>query len=371
LIEALDERVARHPMGHLIASRGGGRPRLEVALTIPLRNSAVGSANFKEALAAADDALGNELEALIAEGAVFHPGHVFCLRCSASNCKHGQPPSSRHIFEGYASSAQPRFADFAQWLLERAHPRLDDIYRKPSSLVTEVVSGEELTADLTAVYDDEASGYRIHGQVVAGWYPIRRAGGASANLAVSLQVTSVLAARRRRRFALNVLAAGPDGESLGELTDFLGVMPWQEVTQWGQQILLAVEGTQARKGASRASRQHRLIGMLQSMARRLEHGRRSRDRRTGHAEQRHRQGDRPTRMAQADLARAEDDRFLIDERRRTTIVLGERGRAHVFNGDGKLVTSIRYSPESIERKLRQEIWRQASAEQIALLRDKV
>ena len=108
--------------------------------------------------------------------------------------------------------------------------------------------------------------------------------------------------------------------------------------------------------------------MLTSIARRLEQERRSRARRTSHAEQRHAGGDRPTRMAIEDLARAGDGAILVDERRRTTIVLGRRGRAHVWNAAGKLVTSIRYSPESIERKRKQGIWRPARGEEILGLR---
>ncbi len=142
------------------------------------------------------------------------------------------------------------------------------------------------------------------------------------------------------------------------------------MVQWGQQVLQTIERAQGRKGSTPEALSRRVEGLLNGIARRLEQDRRARDRRTGHAEKRHTQGDRPTRMAFTDLARGGDDRFMIDERRETMIVLGERGRAHVFNFNGKLVTSIRYSPESIERKVRREIWRPATAEEIAGLRKK-
>jgi hypothetical protein len=38
-------------------------------------------------------------------------------------------------------------------------------------------------------------------------------------------------------------------------------------------------------------------------------------------------------------------------------VLGERGRTHFFGPDGRLVSSVRYSRDAIERKRRQGLWR--------------
>lgn len=359
-------------MGHLALE--GPRETIQLQLTVPLTWSNGG--NDDDLVQAVDEALRQELDALLAERTVHQPGRVYCLRCSQGDCEHSMPPSSRHIFEGYASSGQPRFADFGQWLLNRGHPRLDDLYKTPAGLITEVVSGEELAEDLTSAYDDEPSGFKLHGQVVAGWFPIRRANKTPATLAVALQVLSVRAKRRGKkrsgpgkpRYALNVVAAGPDGESLEELTARLHAIPWQGVARWGQQVLQSMAST--RKGSA-ADRERRIAGMLQSMARRLDHDRRSRDRRTDHAEQRHRQGDRPTRMAQADMKRADTEQFLVDERRDTMIVLGQKGRAHVWNGAGKLVTSIRYGPDSVEKKIRQEIWRRASPDEVSRIRGKV
>lgn len=70
----------------------------------------------------------------------------------------------------------------------------------------------------------------------------------------------------------------------------------------------------------------------------------------------------------ADLASVKDGDVLFDRRRETLIVLGERGRAHVFNSSGKLVTSIRYSPESIERRRQRGQWRPASGDEIEILK---
>ncbi len=370
LAAAARQRIDKHPLGHL--ARGHAK-RLELNLSIPLaaRESAV-----DDAVRQAEEALGGELEALFLERTVLRPGRIYCLRCGSTECEHSAPPDAREIFAGYGASGLPVFIDFAQWLLERQHPRLDRLYDQPPGLVTEVVSGRELTEELLDAFRDRKTDFHVHGQVVAGWYrvlrPDRKSGTA---LALTFQVISsrVRGGRRgkpRRRLALNVLGRGPGGEPLEDLYARLGSIPWQGVVHWGQQVLQTIEKAQGRKSTTPEALSRRVEGMLNGIARRLEQDRRARDRRTGHAEKRHTQGDRPTRMAFTDLTRGGDDRIFRDERRETMIVLGERGRAHVFNSGGKLVTSIRYSPESIERKIRREIWRPATAEEIMRLRKK-
>jgi len=74
-------------------------------------------------------------------------------------------------------------------------------------------------------------------------------------------------------------------------------------------------------------------------------------------------------MALTDLARARPDRILFDTRNETVVVLGERGRAHVFNLEGRLVTSIRGEPSTVEKRRIKGIWRDASPSEVEALRD--
>jgi len=52
-------------------------------------------------------------------------------------------------------------------------------------------------------------------------------------------------------------------------------------------------------------------------------------------------------------------------------VVGDRGRAHVFNLAGKLVTSVRYNPESIEKRRKNGLWRPAANEEVRTVRERV
>jgi hypothetical protein len=137
--------------------------------------------------------------------------------------------------------------------------------------------------------------------------------------------------------------------------------------EWAQEVLGHIE--RSRKGpGKRPPLKTRIEGLLQGIARRLVKDRRSRDRKTRHARQRQEQGDRPTHMALADLSRAALEDVFFDRRQKTLVVLGERGRAHVFNPQGKLVTSLRTHPGAVTRRQRREHWRPAEAAELEALR---
>jgi hypothetical protein len=366
LTDEVRERIDRHPLGHLLAGRG---EPLDLHLTVP---TALREGKLEQASREAEEAVQAAVVALIEHSSVFQPGRVFCLRCQSSRCEHAAPTDARHVFTGYANTGVPRFRDFGQWLLERRDPRVDMLYREPPQLVAAVSLENDLSGDLLPVYQN--GGYRIHGQVAVGWYRSPDPNGPVGHrrpLAVSFQVISSRPEGQRRRFGLNVIGSGPGGEPLEHLWDRLGQIPWNDPVRWTQSVLTGIEHQLAK--APRMPPQvvdQRLDGLVNALARRLEKGARGKERRTQHAERRHQEGDRPTRMALADLARATPESLFFDTRRETLIVLGDRGRTHVFNQRGKLVTSVRYEQAAIEKRRNNGIWRPAADGEVAVLREK-
>jgi hypothetical protein len=366
----------------LLAGRGDGLP-----LTLELPTSLRGNLGRGALSARADDAaegLDEAIHQLLTHRAVLRPGTVFCLRCRSAECEHSRPEDPRQVFAGFGKTGLPVFRDLGQLLLERADEAVDRLYRQPPELVTRVMRGRQLTSELLAPYRDRESGYRIHGQVIAGWYRVPDPTGRPQAVAVTLQVVSTRPrGTRGRRYALNVLGLGPDGEPLENLYDRLGEIPWRDSVRWAQAILDTLGGSDHGKGAGGGTRksrrkgpasrglERRIEGLLQSIARQLVKDRRARDRKTRHARRRHAQGDRPTPMALPDLARADDGDVLVDVRAETFVVLGEKGRAHVFSPQGKHVTSVRYNPASITRRRERGQWRQASKDEAAGLREAV
>lgn len=366
LADEVRERLDRHPLGHLVAGRGD---RLDVGLSVP---TALKEGTLERAGRAAEEAVQEAIQSLVAHSARFQPGRVFCLRCQSAVCEHSAPQSNRQVFTGYASTGVPRFADLGQWLLARRDPRVDLLYRESPQLLATISPGAELTGELLPVFLQNESGYKLHGQVAVGWYPTPTGNGHREPLAVSFQVLSSRSRGGRRRFGLNVIGTGPGGQPLEHLYDRVGEIPWSGSVRWAQTVLGSIEHQLER--APRTPPQvvdQRIEGLVSALARRLEKGWRGEERKTQHARVRHREGDRPTRMALADFARATPENLLFDTRRETLVVVGDRGRAHVFNKEGKLVTSIRYNPAVIEKRRQNGMWRPAAREEVDEVRQRL
>ena len=365
LARELRRRAQRHPSAHLLQ----GRETLEVRIQLPTIEQEGWVDDVREALSRSLD---DELGRLIRHRSVFRPGHVYCLRCASCDCQHSTPGRPNQVFGGYSPSGLPRFLDLGQWLLEQQNPRVDRLYRTPPGLVAQLTPGEDLIRDLLPAFRDADSGYHIHGQVVAGWYLFPTPGGHSTPLALTFQIVSTRPGRSRRRFGLNLIGTGPEEQPLEHLFDHAGEIPWLGAVRWAEAVLRDVERSFARRQKpSQEQLEKRLEGLLKGLARRLEHQRRSHERRTRHGQQRHRERTRPTQMALADLEQAQNERILFDTRRQTLVVLGDRGRAHVFNQEGRLVTSIRYSPPAIQRRRKKGLWKPATDDQIGALKKKI
>jgi hypothetical protein len=360
LAEELRRRVERHPHGYL----AGGHEVLELPLRLALARD---PARLTAAATELSGELTRGLDGLLGHRAVLRPGRVFCLRCGTAECDHAEPASPRDTFTGYGPSGLPRFQDFGQWLLAGRDPRLDALFATNGPTVAVIATPAELHQDLLPAYRDNAAGFVLHGQVTAGWFRLPDAAGVLQSLAVTFQIVSSRAPRGCRRYGLGVLAMAPGGESLERLADRVGELPWSSSARWAQSVV-ATFSPAGKTGEVPASR---IEGVLGAIARRLEKGHRARDRRTQHAEERHQTGDRPTRMAYADLARARDEALFFDVRKKTFVVLGERGRAHVFSPQGKLVTSVRYPAGTTEKRRERGLWRLAAADEIRALRERV
>lgn len=368
LSDEIRERLDRHPLGHLVIGRG---EKLDLRLSLP---TIFKDGQLEKVSRGASESIQEAVQGLLHHSAVFQPGRVLCLRCETSTCEHAAPTDSRQVFAGWGKTGVPRFVDFGQWLLERRDPRVDLLYREPSPLIVTVIPEADLVGGLIDVFRQREGSYRIHGQVTAGWYRApdpSSSAGLRQPLAVSLQVVSSRSRRLRHRFGVNVIGVGPGGEPLENLYDRIGAIPWSEAVRWAQSALSGIETKLEHSRMPREVIDQRLDGIVQGMARRLEKDFRGKERRTLHGQQRHSEGDRPTRMALTDLAKAKPENLLYDTRKETLVVVGDRGRAHVFNLAGKLVTSVRYNPAAIEKRRQTGIWRLAAAEEVRTVRERV
>lgn len=353
------------------AGGNGRRPQLELTLRLPLAEGP-----SPAALEALEDELAAAVGEALATAALCPPGRVWCPRCARAACEHVAPAGPRQVFAGYGASGLPRFLDLGQLLLERQHPGVAELYDERPRLLTLVQGWGELLGALLPAYRERFGGLRLHGQVVAGWYRAAALAGAPHDrLAISIQLLSK-GSGRRHRYAFHLVAGG-DQALLDALRDRQGRFPWADALRWAESILEEIHAALRRpRPPPPAAFEARLQGLLHHLAERLERPFHSRQRRTGHAEQRHasappENGGRPTRTALADLRAAPAERVLFDARHETFVVLGPHGRTHVFASGGKLVTSVRYPAATIARRQKSGAWRATSGEQAGALRARV
>ncbi len=362
------ELVARKAGGHLVEGR---LRELPLELPLALRGEAAEPRRFAERLAAAIDAM---LDDAVEHAAAFRPGHAFCHRCGTAACEHSLPPSHRHVAVGYEPTGVPRWQDFAQYCLDLRHPEVDRLYSDPPAFLTQVQGAGELRARLLDAFDTPS--YELVGQLTAGFFPVQtRLEEGRGVVALTFQVAASRSRGGQVRLGLNILGRAPSGGELGALWERHRDLPWRRGVRWAQSALqsIRVRAAVARPAGdgdeARARIERRVEGILNGLARRLARDHRSRGRRTRHADERHESGARPTRKALEDARSAADAAVLFDERRGTLVVLGDRGRTHFFASDGRLVSSVRYSRDAIERKRKAGLWRDASAGEIEGLRE--
>jgi len=358
-------RIARSPGGHLVNGRLGS---LELRLEVSLRDAAAGAERLAAEL---DRAVQRFVDEAVEAAASFRPGRAFCHRCESAGCAHAAPPGPRDAFAGYSPTGVPRWTDFGQLCLDLRHPEIDRLYDETGpAILVQPVDGPALKADLLPEFHRSARRHDVAGQVCAGLFPIPGLPDGERGVALTFQAVVTERSRGGRRVGLNVLGGGRGGEeALGAAPP--ECKPWRGALLWAQARLAEVSRGAGAARTADASFDRRVAGVLRGMARRIEADLRGRGRRTRHAEERHRSGERPTRKAIDDLRAAATDAVLVDARHATLAVLGERGRVHFFAPEGRLVSSVHYTKDEIAKRMRLGWWRPATQAEVDALRARV
>jgi len=353
------ELLSRREGAHLIENE---LDRLVLDIELSLRDG-----SRREKAAELRRQIDELLDDAVQHAAVFRPGQAYCHRCATAECEHSAPPSCRHVFVGYAPTGAPRWIDFAQRCLDLRHPEVDRLYDEPPAFIALVHSASELHGGLLQSFDNQK--YALLGQVTAGFFSIpARAHEGRGVVALSIQAALSRTRRGRPRVGLNLVARGPGGAGLDLIWERQDELPWRRSVRWAQAAVATLGRTRRHDQHTRAVLETRVEGILAGLRRRLERDNRARSRRTRHAQERHQSGRRPTRKAIEDARDAPDGAFMHDTRSGVLVVLGDRGRTHFFGPEGKLVSSVRYSRDAIARKVKQERWQPATAEQRETLR---
>lgn len=354
-LDAIARRVLERELRGQRPSRPLGRITLDVDVALD------GRPDDDDRVAATLRHLGDRVRA-VSDGVVpLRPGRIYCFRSGSSREPHCVPATPREVFIGYDPTGRPRFTDFADLALARGDARIDDLYQDPPRPFAIYASGHELRMDQLDVFGGRSDAFRIIAQLAFGYVPARgRVGVDGDAFSLTIQAVETRDTRDAARFDLNIVG-GPSDRSLEAwLAEALDGAVATAVRAARRRVRDVARGRRAGTDAEAA-----IEPILRDLARALERFYRQRGRRTRHSRDRRQQRDRPTQQALVDAERADADHVFRDDEKRTWVVVGPRGRTHVFSDDGRHVTSVSYTREAIERKCRQKRWRSVDADRWA------
>lgn len=308
----------------------------------------------------------------------YRPGHVFCFRCEGTACTHARPPSALSVFKGYSATGLPEWQDLHQAFVEARSEKVGQLFGDRPQVATLVQLGHGLRERQLSSFGRASKTYALLGQVVAGHFALPRAAmgsNSASRLALTFQVVETRDTQGRISVRLNTLAGlGPEWD-----LDELFASEWDPWVHRARELALhAIEGIERRVQSAHAAGRYdeiqtalrRVPSVLKRLAEFLERGHRQESRRTRHVEVRRREH-RPVHKAWEDVQAALPAAFYHDEKTHTVVVCGPQGRAHVFNREGRHVTSFVLPPDAVEFRLRTARWRRASPEEASAFRQKI
>lgn len=362
-------------MRHGVA-RDAPLPLDRVSLTIEVATAAVGDdvpdLDAEKLLAA----LESEVEAARRGTSIFRAGHVYCFHSESADGEGTRPSDPGQIFAGYSSIGRPIWESFTNVCLARREERVDRLFGDAPEIIALAQFADELCGRVLAEYGGQSRVYRIVGQVAAGMIPVDLAvvdgRGGTERLALTLQVIDVRSPGERRRLQINVIGLTPPqmASAAAEGDPRVPAERLRRTLRATAKRLTTIErrlrlDRYAVSTAALVDEVRPVILRLRSDVQRIFGSERHR---TQHAKERHSGAVRPTSSALIDAGNASDERLMFDANRNTVVVIGPKGRAHVFSLAGRHVTSIKLEPGEVGRKTAKARWRPLAAAQITAFR---
>ncbi|HEU4417467.1 MAG TPA: hypothetical protein VFT55_00935 [Planctomycetota bacterium] len=280
-------------------------------------------------------------------------GAVYSYFEGSSHAEGCRPTEPRHIFDGYNSTGRPVFTDFVTMAIERKHPQIDRLLAGEDIVLTRVTMGRVLRTQQLAEFGGNSPVFKILGQVDAGLFRVL---GAAGKCAFSFQLLRGSSLEGRVRLRLHAVGAV-------DPMDLADPALMQILSRFQRQLDVEAMRLQGQSTQGEVDEEAFVLPLLNDLAQRLQNRTRNAGRRTQHGLERSDAGDRPTSRAYPDAGEASDDAILWDLDQNTVVVLGGKGRVHVFTPQGKHVTSVMMQGAAIDRRRHMGRWRLAEPEE--------
>jgi hypothetical protein len=302
--------------------------------------------------AAVDQILGRVREVREHEQAL-RPGSVFCYFHGSANAEGCRPTEPRQVFDGYTSTGRPKFSDFVTMAIERKDPQIERLLAGDDVVLTHVTMGRVLRTQQLAEFGQHSPVYKILGQVDAGLFRVL---GREGRCAFSFQLLRGTTLEGRPRLRMHAVSS----VDLMDVADPSVLHTLSRFQRHLDEEALRLSGKQSN---GEVDEEEFVLPLLQELAERLR-GRHMREsRRTQHAIERSEEGQRPTPKAYPDASEAADDQILYDTEKNTIVVVGPKGRVHVFTPQARHVTSVMMQGSAIHARRQQGRWREAEPDE--------
>ncbi len=301
--------------------------------------------------------LETHIDDAIASHAAFCPGVVYSFFVEGADPATGSPPTPRDVFCGYSETGVPKFCSLLDFAIEKKDSGVEELASDKGRVVILKSAREDLVEDRLPDFERRNRAYDIRGQVVLGYFHQRTEAGPE-RFAVTVQLVRSSTRSRAVRLGLNVIGQLPDGQPAYKLILEQPEHPLARLIHNSDRSLARINQELKRlpvaKRLSHAAAAAE--GILADMTLGQERHTRRESWRTSHAQKRAKTGERPTGCARADLGRAKTNHVLLDLAAKTFVILGPKGRIHVFNDGGKHVTSLQLEKRAIEQRMAKKRW---------------
>lgn len=322
---------------------------LELNLRVPLD----GGNDLRHAAGTAVEQISARVRAVREHEKALRPGAVFSYFAGSSHAEGCRPTEPRQVFDGYSSTGKPIFSDFVTMAIERKDPHIEQLLAGEEIVLTRVTMGRVLRTQQLAEFGGTSPVYKILGQVDAGLFRVL---GAAGRCAFSFQLLRGTTLEGRVRLRLHTVGAV-------DPMDLADPALMQLLSRFQRHLDVEALRLQGQLQHGEVDEEAFVLPMLQQLAQRLQSRTRNTGRRTQHGLERSEAGQRPTSRAYPDAGEANDEAILWDVDQGTVVVLGGKGRVHVFSPQGKHVTSVTMQGQAIERRRHMGRWRLAEPEE--------
>jgi hypothetical protein len=322
---------------------------LELSLRIPLD----GGNDIRHAAGTAVEQISQRVREVREHEKALRPGAVYSYFAGSSHAEGCRPTEPRLVFDGYTSTGKPVFSDFVTMAIERKDPQIEQLLAGEEIVLTKVTMGRVLRTQQLAEFGSNSPVFKILGQVDAGLFRVL---GAAGRCAFSFQLLRGTTLEGRVRLRLHAVGAV-------DPIDLADPALMQILSRFQRRLDVEAMRLQGQQTQGEVDEEAFVLPILQDLARQLQSRTRHAGRRTQHGLERSEEGQRPTSRAYPDAGEASDDDILWDLDQNTVVVLGPKGRVHVFTAQGKHVTSVMMQGHAVERRRHMGRWRLAEPEE--------